>query len=267
MPPARGAASPRWLGYPGVPLTSAPLSVRGALTYAAYCIVLNAGLTAYTRSTAVSALLRESVGQVAGRLGTPIEVGAALVSGLFMVLVYGLVLAPVVVIARRRGVRFRDQVGLRPFKVGPAVGMTAVMIGLALCIGVQYGLLLLRLGVKYQGNTAGLTRVFGASPIGILVLFGVGAVLGPFVEEVAFRGIVFASLRESWREPSAILMSAVLFGVIHLEPLAMIPAAIIGLMLARVFLSTRSLWASVLAHGAYNALVLTIALMTQRLIG
>lgn len=267
VPPVRGAAPPRWRGYPGVPLTSAPLSTRGALAYGAYCILLNVALTAYTHSDAVSGLIRDFIGQVARRLGAPIDVVAALVSGVFMVLVYGLVLTPAVLIARRRGVRFRDQVGLRPFKAGPAIGIAAIMICLALCVGVQYGLLLLRLGVKYQGNTAGLTRVFGASPIGMLVLFGVGAVVAPFAEEVVFRGVVFSSLRESWREPWAILVSSVLFGVIHLDPLAMVPTAIVGLMLARVFLTTRSLWASILAHSAYNAFVLSIALMTQRLVG
>jgi membrane protease YdiL (CAAX protease family) len=243
------------------------LSARGALAYATYCIALNLALTVYTRSDAVSGSVRGVIGSIAGRLGAPTDVVAALVSGILMVSVYALVLAPVVVIGRRRGVRFREQVGLRPFKVGPAIGMTAIMIPLGLCIGFQYALLLLRLGVRYQGNTAGLTRVFGASPIGILVLFGVGAVVAPFVEEIAFRGVLFSSLRESWREPSAILVSSALFGVIHLDPLAMIPTAIVGLMLARVFLATRSLWVSILAHSTYNALVLGIALMTQRLVG
>jgi uncharacterized protein len=267
-PPAMadGPSPLRWRGYPGVPLTEAPLSARAALGIAVYAIVLNLAMTLYLRSAGIAYLAHSAIYDLAQATGIGQMTVAAVVSAVLMVMGYALILAPVVVLARRRGLTFAQATGLRPAAWGPVLGIAAVAVVIALCLVVQYGVFLSRFGIQNPGNTAELVKVFGASPLGIAILFAIGAGVAPFAEEVVFRGVVFAGLREAWREPWAILVSSLLFGIVHLQPLAMLPTALIGAVLARVFSSTRSLWASILVHGAYNALVITIALAAARMV-
>ena len=90
------------------------------------------------------------------------------------------------------------------------------------------------------------------------------SVIAPIAEESVFRGVIFTSLRESWGEGWAIVASGVLFGAIHLDPLVMIPTALLGMLLARVYSSTLSLWASIACHATYNAVSLGLAFLAVR---
>ena len=59
------------------------------------------------------------------------------------------------------------------------------------------------------------------------------------MEEVTFRGIVFPSLKSAWGTVPAVLLSGGILGVVHLQPTIAVPLALIGVVLALVFLRTR----------------------------
>ena len=89
------------------------------------------------------------------------------------------------------------------------------------------------------------------------VAFGLNAavvvLLGPFAEEVFFRGLgvralaVFGSI-------AAILVSGVVFGLVHGILGALPPLAFFGVGLAWVRLRSASVWPSIIAHAGYNGL-------------
>ncbi len=87
------------------------------------------------------------------------------------------------------------------------------------------------------------------NPVCILLL----CVLGPVVEEICFRRGVMEALyaSERWRH-SAIFISALLFGLIHMNPPQMIAGFILGLFLGWLYERTRSLWLPVVCHVANN---------------
>lgn len=90
-----------------------------------------------------------------------------------------------------------------------------------------------------------------------LMLLLVG-VLGPLVEELAFRGYIYRNLRESGRVRSAILLSAVLFGLMHMNFNQACYAALLGVFLAAADEAADSLWPSVLMHMGFNSLEVLI---------
>jgi membrane protease YdiL (CAAX protease family) len=96
------------------------------------------------------------------------------------------------------------------------------------------------------------------NPLCILIL----SVLGPVTEEICFRYGVMGSLLESarWRR-WAIPVSALLFGVIHMNPPQIIAAFVLGLFLGWLYLRTRSLWLPIICHVVNNTNSTVIALL------
>lgn len=91
-----------------------------------------------------------------------------------------------------------------------------------------------------------------------LAMLLVAGLLAPLVEEVAFRGLLYRWLRERAGIWIAAAGSALGFSVLHGIP-GLIPAiAVLGLILAWVYEVTRSIWAPVIVHGVYNAVVTTL---------
>ncbi len=77
-------------------------------------------------------------------------------------------------------------------------------------------------------------------------------VIAPLFEEYICRGILFGSLRQRYGTTRAVLLSALFFGVLHLQPVAVINAFVIGVVLAMVYAITRTLWSSILLHACNN---------------
>jgi membrane protease YdiL (CAAX protease family) len=81
-------------------------------------------------------------------------------------------------------------------------------------------------------------------------------VWAPLVEEVAFRGVLYATLRTKMSMAPAALLSAGTFAVVH--GYGMVGLASVfwsGIIWAVAYERTRSLWPAVLAHGVNNLLV------------
>ncbi len=84
-----------------------------------------------------------------------------------------------------------------------------------------------------------------------LVLFG-AAVCIPFIEEVVFRGFLVDWLRRRLLPWPAVVVGAVVFGLIH-GLVAALPIAVIGLVAGWLRLRSGGLWLPILLHGAINA--------------
>ncbi|HEY9110271.1 MAG TPA: CPBP family intramembrane glutamic endopeptidase [Rhodanobacteraceae bacterium] len=81
--------------------------------------------------------------------------------------------------------------------------------------------------------------------------------VAPFVEELVFRGVLLSGLASRMRVGWAILVSAIVFGCVHLPDFGFawypVPALVLlGLVLAWLRVRTRSLWPSITLHAANN---------------
>lgn len=96
------------------------------------------------------------------------------------------------------------------------------------------------------------------NPIGLL-----GACLiGPLAEEVIFRGAIERRLLEkNWNPWFAIVISAALFAVSHLNLAQGVTAFVIGIFMGWVYYRTRSIWVTALIHMVNNTVACLISLM------
>ena len=89
--------------------------------------------------------------------------------------------------------------------------------------------------------------------------------LTPFVEELAFRGLVYGTLRRHLPVAPAALVSALAFAGAHGYGITGFASVLwSGLIWAVAYERTRSLWPSVLAHGANNLMVNVTYLLLLR---
>ena len=90
-------------------------------------------------------------------------------------------------------------------------------------------------------------------------LFLTVGVLTPLAEELFFRGALMGwMMLRGFPRWSVILLPALLFTVMHLNPVGMLPIFFLALLLGYLRWATDSLWPSVALHICNNLLVLSI---------
>ena len=84
-----------------------------------------------------------------------------------------------------------------------------------------------------------------------LTLFNIGIV--PAVcEEIMYRGYVMRCFEKSWGIWVAIIFSGLIFGAYHMQPTNLLPLAAIGVVLAYVTWTSKSIYPAMLAHFINN---------------
>lgn len=84
--------------------------------------------------------------------------------------------------------------------------------------------------------------------------------LGPMIEEVFFRGFAYPALRQRMGLGAALLASAAIFSVAHLNLVAFVPIVILGVFLAYLYERTGSLVPAMTAHAAHNTIMVVFML-------
>lgn len=172
---------------------------------------------------------------------------------------YGLALGLVALMARVRRWSWTDAVGLRSFE--PAAGL-GLALGVALggrVVATTWGMLVVLAGFEPPAELD-VTRLFPSDAFGIAALVVIAVVVGPFVEEVVFRGVLYGALRIRVGAGWAMVFSGLAFGLVHVDLLWLVaPTAALGIALAWLVERTGSLWAPVLAHSAFNVTALVLA--------
>lgn len=101
---------------------------------------------------------------------------------------------------------------------------------------------------------------FGAEP-GTAVLLFAGIALAPAIcEEVLFRGVVLHAFAHRWSNRTAVIASATLFALYHLNPLQMPTTFAVGLVMGHLVIASRSIWPAVILHALHNGLIVSAQL-------
>lgn len=195
------------------------------------------------------------------------------VRGVVLLVFYSAQLAVLGFLARRRGFRFAEAFRLRPAERDPR-GMIGVATDAALVVGL---LVLTRVvstawgavaqAIGWAPPTSGadsLVEVFGSGSAGLSLAVLMAVTLGPFAEELAFRGVIAGAARGLWGRRAAIVVSAALFGFYHLTPWSFVPMFALGCALGWLAVSRRSLWPAIALHALYNGIVVGAAFWLAR---
>lgn len=76
----------------------------------------------------------------------------------------------------------------------------------------------------------------------------------PFFEELICRGIVLETLRRRWGKRISVVISALLFAIIHFQPATAITALVAGLIFGTIYLRTESLFSTIILHALNNSI-------------
>lgn len=96
-------------------------------------------------------------------------------------------------------------------------------------------------------------------PLGVLSM----ALLAPLIEELMFRGAIQGYLLRRCSPWTAIIVSAVVFGVIHMNPQQMAYATLLGIVFGWIYYRTRSLLPVIVGHVLNNS----VAVVTMKVWG
>ena len=144
--------------------------------------------------------------------------------------------------------------GLGSFKLTD-VGLGCSLMTLSLLFNLLYATFLGLFGLQMQPD---IDIMFNSTTFPFILLFG-GAVVAPFVEEVFFRGFVFAGLRNKWSWPKAAVISSLLFAVAHIVPTSILPIFILGFIFASLYQFSGSIWPAIFMHMLTNTVALSLA--------
>ncbi len=92
-------------------------------------------------------------------------------------------------------------------------------------------------------------------------------VMAPLTEETIFRGHILRGLLHTTPPAKAILISAALFSILHLDPWQMPPTFMVGLALGWVYYRTGSVLLCIAGHALHNGIVLMFAVHAINTIG
>ncbi len=96
-------------------------------------------------------------------------------------------------------------------------------------------------------------------PVSLFII----AMVGPFSEEFVFRGIMYNSYRKDGNALGAVLLSALVFGFMHMNLNQAGYAFVIGIALALLMIATGSIWAPIVMHFIINAQSVCMMYITE----
>ncbi len=94
------------------------------------------------------------------------------------------------------------------------------------------------------------------SGVFLVVNVAIAVLVGPFAEEVFFRGFLLAALVPTLGAFRGAVLASALFAVGHVDVGVMVPFFFTGLLLSWLYLRTRSIWPPMLAHAGQNSLAI-----------
>jgi uncharacterized protein len=90
-------------------------------------------------------------------------------------------------------------------------------------------------------------------PAALVLIFITAAIAAPFFEETLFRGFLLPSLTRYMPTWGAILLSSLIFAIVHLSLSEVLPLMALAIVLGFVYTKTQNLLASMLLHSLWNS--------------
>jgi len=180
---------------------------------------------------------------------------------------WGLILGPILVSLRFRGFRLGSVFGVDRMPVGRSLllGVSLLISALPLVFAVDYVASVL-LKVNSSTDTQEVIRIFenastAAQRIPIILL---AVVIAPVAEELAFRGYLYGVIKRYFGAVPALLLTGILFALIHLNLPSFFPLLVLASVLALSYELSGSLLVPMAMHALFNSLSLLLVLIEQK---
>lgn len=142
----------------------------------------------------------------------------------------------------------------------PPMGAIAMGAGLAFLahpLSIEISTFLVESGFLPPPPMEGLTRIndiLKSAEFSPLLMITVFALTPAICEEIAFRGFILSGLARGGRLGIAVVISSLMFGIIHMIPQQAFNAAMLGLLLGLLAVYSRSLLPAIVFHLCNNSI-------------
>jgi len=107
-------------------------------------------------------------------------------------------------------------------------------------------------------NFVNFTNVFELSSLPLLVQVISSGVCGPIIEELIFRGIIYNKLKKSNKPMTAIILTSLIFGIIHFNVIECIYAFGVSFIFIYLYEKYKTLKAPIIMHMSLNITIILI---------
>ena len=104
-----------------------------------------------------------------------------------------------------------------------------------------------------------INEAFEELSVSPIILILSAAVVAPIYEEIIFRGILLKGMSKKINPIIALVVSALLFAIVHMNIPQGINAFLLGLVIGFIYLKTGSIYLSIFAHFINNILALSVS--------
>ena len=123
--------------------------------------------------------------------------------------------------------------------------LIVVLLGISIC-------LIYNISIFNLNNIFNFTNQFKLSELPIYVQIISSGIVGPILEELTFRGIVYNKLKEFNKPMKSIILSTLIFSLMHTNIVNMIYAFVISFFLIYVYEKYKTIKAPILLHMSAN---------------
>ncbi|MGE3799634.1 MAG: lysostaphin resistance A-like protein, partial [Candidatus Kapaibacterium sp.] len=99
-------------------------------------------------------------------------------------------------------------------------------------------------------------------PMLILAFFAI-AIVPACSEELLFRGIAQRSFEDRLKPFAAMIITGLLFGLVHLQPTNLIPLTGLGIFFGFIAWASRSIWPTIIGHLLFNGTQVLVVNLSQ----
>jgi uncharacterized protein len=124
--------------------------------------------------------------------------------------------------------------------------------------GVVAAIIQLVLGKSFENPQLPFLVPAGSSVLGGIAMLLLGGLLAPLAEEFFFRGFLYQWLRQRWGVAPGIIISSLIFGIMHGDWAVGGAAFVLGIILAYSFEKSKSLWSNFIIHAINNSVKIAL---------
>lgn len=151
-----------------------------------------------------------------------------------------------------------SEVGVKPFNVKD--WKIIIIYSVVLLVGAVIIVVLTSFIGNSWENSKTEAMQQNATFFTILIAFISAAIISPVYEELFYRGFLYRWLRTRIGFTGALLLSSLIFTIIHIPTYNVMPVNFFsGILFALAYERTNSIWPSVLIHGLTNGIMVLLA--------
>jgi len=220
-------------------------------------VALGAWLAAFVFSNVGAVVLLN----VLGYGGTDSDTWPIWLIGVLQIPLWIGLIGALVLVSRRLGTgNFRRDYGLRFLPID-VIGIPIGVLTQLVFVQVLYWALPFIDRDEVSESAESLTS--RAEGWGVVLLTLLVVVAAPVVEELFFRGLVLRSIQARYSDWLAVVGSAVLFALVHFQPVQLPALILFGVVVGYLALRTKRLGMSIFAHAGFNATTIVYLLASR----